>query len=251
MNYEQALSIFEGVKTDTSLMVPETSYKKIRINQTRIAEQCWEWARQKYRSLPLYQDLQVKPVVMKGIVTRVSAHDHAVRGRKVLARYLKRYKRTGFLCRYARDDEGPLNKELRLAWSTRSYVSDWHRVAPNREVLVLNGSMISIDDMNVRKLNTLRRLNYLQEIVMETEQEYISAADGIRAVIESPADLRRQLLSCISGVLEGKVSVPQANAIAGASAEVHKSIRQEWDMRIYATENACLSAPVDNEDTNS
>jgi hypothetical protein len=41
-------------------------------------------------------------------------------------------------------------------------------------------------------------------------------------------------------VLEGRVNVGQANAIVGLSAELHKSIRQEWDMRVYASENITL-----------
>lgn len=55
------------------------------------------------------------------------------------------------------------------------------------------------------------------------------------------ADLRGALLATIEGVLEGRVNVAQANAVVGLSTEVHKSIRQEWDMRVYASENLNLS----------
>ena len=56
------------------------------------------------------------------------------------------------------------------------------------------------------------------------------------------ADLRGVLLATIEGVLEGRVNVAQANAVIGASGELHKSIRQEWDMRVYANENLSLDA---------
>lgn len=55
-------------------------------------------------------------------------------------------------------------------------------------------------------------------------------------------DLRGSLLATIEGVLEGRVNVAQANAVAGLSAELHKSIRQEWDMRVYANENLNLDS---------
>ena len=56
------------------------------------------------------------------------------------------------------------------------------------------------------------------------------------------ADLRGALLTTIQGVLEGKINVAQANAVASLSEEVHKSIRQEWDMRVYANENLTLKS---------
>jgi len=55
-------------------------------------------------------------------------------------------------------------------------------------------------------------------------------------------DLRGALLASIEGVLEGTVCVAQANAVVGLSGELHKSIRQEWDMRVYANENLSLEA---------
>lgn len=58
--------------------------------------------------------------------------------------------------------------------------------------------------------------------------------------IGSSSDLRAVLLASIEGVLEGRVNVSQANAVIGLSSELHKSIRQEWDMRVYASENITL-----------
>jgi len=55
-------------------------------------------------------------------------------------------------------------------------------------------------------------------------------------------DLRGALLATIEGVLEGRTNVAQANSIVGLSGELHKSIRQEWDMRVYANENISLEA---------
>lgn len=59
--------------------------------------------------------------------------------------------------------------------------------------------------------------------------------------IVNAADLRGALLATIEGVLEGRVNVSQANAVVGLSGELHKSIRQEWEMRVYANENLNLS----------
>lgn len=58
--------------------------------------------------------------------------------------------------------------------------------------------------------------------------------------IGTSSELRAVLLASIEGVLEGRVNVGQANAIVGLSSELHKSIRQEWDMRVYASENLTL-----------
>lgn len=58
--------------------------------------------------------------------------------------------------------------------------------------------------------------------------------------ISSPGDLRAVLLLTIEGVLEGRVSVSQANAVSSLAAQVHSSISKEWDMRCYAAENLAL-----------
>lgn len=60
--------------------------------------------------------------------------------------------------------------------------------------------------------------------------------------ITNANDLRGALLATIEGVLEGRVNVAQANAVASLSGELHKSIRQEWDMRVYANENLTLDS---------
>jgi len=58
--------------------------------------------------------------------------------------------------------------------------------------------------------------------------------------IGTASDLRGVLLATIEGVIEGRVTVAQANAVAQLSGELHKSIRQEWDMRIYAHEHLAI-----------
>lgn len=58
--------------------------------------------------------------------------------------------------------------------------------------------------------------------------------------ITTPNDLRRALMETIAGVIDGKLPVAHANAVVGLCQEVHKSIQQEWDMRVYATENLAL-----------
>ena len=63
-----------------------------------------------------------------------------------------------------------------------------------------------------------------------------------KRMIVTAADLRGALLASVEAVLEGRLTVSQANAVAQLSAEVHKSIKQEWDMRVYANEHLSLSA---------
>ena len=58
--------------------------------------------------------------------------------------------------------------------------------------------------------------------------------------ITTPQEHRALLLAAMEAVCEGRVNVAQANALTGLSAEVHKSIRQEWDMRVYAAENLTI-----------
>jgi len=58
--------------------------------------------------------------------------------------------------------------------------------------------------------------------------------------ITTPAEHRALLLSAMEAVCEGRLNVSQANALVGLSGELHKSIRQEWDMRTYAAENLSL-----------
>lgn len=58
--------------------------------------------------------------------------------------------------------------------------------------------------------------------------------------INAPEELRALLLECAVRVMEGRTNVGQANAIAGLATEVHKSIRQEWEMRVYAAENLTI-----------
>lgn len=58
--------------------------------------------------------------------------------------------------------------------------------------------------------------------------------------ITTPAEHRALLLSAMEAVCEGRMNVSQANALVGLSGELHKSIRQEWDMRVYAAENLTL-----------
>lgn len=54
--------------------------------------------------------------------------------------------------------------------------------------------------------------------------------------IRSAGDHRRLLLDAMVAVTEGRMNVGQANAISSLSAEVHKSIKLEWDMICYAAE---------------
>lgn len=55
--------------------------------------------------------------------------------------------------------------------------------------------------------------------------------------ITTPSEHRALLIATMEAVLDGRVNVAMANSVVGLSAEVHKSIRQEWDMRVFAAEN--------------
>lgn len=77
-----------------------------------------------------------------------------------------------------------------------------------------------------------------------------------KTIITSPAALRAVLLQSIEKVMCGKMSVPQANAVASLSAEVHKSVRQEYDMTMYALQQLGMRdgtniLELDAEDENS
>ena len=58
--------------------------------------------------------------------------------------------------------------------------------------------------------------------------------------ITEPAEWRALLMNAAVGVLDQRVTVSQANSVAALSVEVHKSIRQEFDMRCYAAENLAI-----------
>lgn len=60
--------------------------------------------------------------------------------------------------------------------------------------------------------------------------------------ITTPSDLRGVLVLTIEGLLEGRVDVHRANAIARLTEQIHSSIDKEWDMRVYAANNFGLKA---------
>lgn len=68
----------------------------------------------------------------------------------------------------------------------------------------------------------------------------ITEVGDVRRTIESAAEHRALLLDCIVSVAEGRMNVQQANAIVGLSAEVHKSIKAQWDMACFAAETLRL-----------
>jgi hypothetical protein len=55
-----------------------------------------------------------------------------------------------------------------------------------------------------------------------------------KTIITDPTALRAVLLLSIEKVVCGQMSVPQANAVVGLSAEVHKSIKAQYDMTVFA-----------------
>lgn len=59
--------------------------------------------------------------------------------------------------------------------------------------------------------------------------------------ITTPEEHRAILLSAMEALLEGRLNANMSNALAALSAEVHKNLKQEWDMRVYAAEHLTLA----------
>lgn len=53
-------------------------------------------------------------------------------------------------------------------------------------------------------------------------------------------DVRAQIMTALDGVIAGTVSTQTAHAVASLSSEYHKSLQQEWNMRVYAAERLTL-----------
>lgn len=64
--------------------------------------------------------------------------------------------------------------------------------------------------------------------------------------IDSPAELRSILLQYMTLLVEGKVSVSQANAAANISSEFHKSLREDFERAVQIVENPSLAAAESN-----
>ena len=94
---------------------------------------------------------------------------------------------------------------------------------------------ISQSNLACRKLN-IAMLN----INKPTSNKKVKCMESKKMV--NAHDLRVALLATIEGVLDGRVDVAQANAVASLSTELHKSISQEWDMRVYANKNLTLDS---------
>lgn len=65
---------------------------------------------------------------------------------------------------------------------------------------------------------------------------FVTVAE-VRYTINNAEDQRRLLLDAMVALVEGRINVAQANALANLSGEVHKSIRQQFDMLCYASDN--------------
>jgi len=58
--------------------------------------------------------------------------------------------------------------------------------------------------------------------------------------ITTPQELRATLLASIEKVVQGQMTVQQANAVANLSSELHKSIKQDFELRVYAAQNMSI-----------
>lgn len=71
-----------------------------------------------------------------------------------------------------------------------------------------------------------------------TDQTHAITAEVMEKVtIKAPEDQRKLLLDAMVALVEGRMNVAQANALAALSCEVHKSIRQQFDILVYAAEH--------------
>lgn len=76
---------------------------------------------------------------------------------------------------------------------------------------------------------------------MGKPNENLRIVDATELVkIESAAEWRALLMNAAIALLDQKLTVPMSNALVGLSAEVHKSIKQEFDMRCYVAGNIVL-----------
>ena len=81
-----------------------------------------------------------------------------------------------------------------------------------------------------------------QKSVVSNQQHLEEAMriGGRVKTIRNPAELRSLLAQSIVALLEGRIDIGRANAIVGLSSEMHKSMKQEWDMRCYVAESLHL-----------
>jgi hypothetical protein len=70
----------------------------------------------------------------------------------------------------------------------------------------------------------------------------VVSGDDVRHSITSASEHRRLILDAMVALATGKLNVQQANALASLSAEVHKSIKMEFEMVCYAAENFALGS---------
>ena len=60
--------------------------------------------------------------------------------------------------------------------------------------------------------------------------------------IDNSAQLRAILLQAMTLLIEGKISVAEANALSNLSAEQHKSLKENWERDIKIIENPELAS---------
>jgi len=61
-----------------------------------------------------------------------------------------------------------------------------------------------------------------------------------RVILDDPIRHRTALLLTMEGLLDGTMDIPRANAMAVLSSEVHKSLRNEFSSKIFATKSLAL-----------
>jgi vacuolar-type H+-ATPase subunit E/Vma4 len=62
----------------------------------------------------------------------------------------------------------------------------------------------------------------------------------VKTEIRTPEEFRSLLIAAASAVLEGRLTVQQANALAGLSSEVHKSLKMQYVGQMIGAGNVSI-----------
>lgn len=281
ITYAQAAEACRGLLRCSVPIVPASTYKRVLKPQEKVIRMVWDDRVYGRNVITVsgkeaevdckYDDLVDKPVLMRGAHLRmVESYKYRYNIRDFCTELLRRYMRINAISAFGdweklsdiwdkfrgkykgreldKRAEYPALHKLHFRDSLKKRSGRNYRVRGLGKYChkgeAVNFDKISLGIQHEKRIKAaLGRLNNLAMEYMEMEKEFGNPLSKLDVIIESPADLRRQLLDSISGVLSGQITVAQANAAVGLSAELHKSIKQQWEMQVYATEHLELYAP--------
>ena len=109
---------------------------------------------------------------------------------------------------------------------------------------------MGIPDVRWYDKNATLHIHYRSETAPNDNAKANSQRVAVEAVAEIRSahqkktlkhnDVRAALMATFDGVIAGTVSPQKAHAVAALSSEYHKSLQQEWDMRVYAAERLTI-----------